>query len=58
MTINLTAEEIANFKSAMLYLKDLLQTTDVSDDFAANPDECVTAWDLLTEQTLYKKLGE
>lgn len=54
--INLTNEEITNFITAMNYLKDLLATTDVSEDFASNEDDCVTAWSLLNDQPLMIKL--
>lgn len=50
-------EEAQNFIASLGYLKDLLVSIDVSEDFAADETDNVTAWDLLTQQTLYKKIA-
>lgn len=56
MTININKDDINNFITAVEYLKDLLATTDVSEDFAADENDYVTAYDLLTKTILYKEL--
>lgn len=47
-----------NFLSYVEYLKDLLATTDVSDDFAADENDYVTAYDLLTDNPVFKAIKE
>lgn len=54
--LNITREDAQNFITGAEYLKDLLATTDVSDDFAPDPDTLVTGWDLLTNNPVWEAI--
>lgn len=54
--LNITREEALNLITYAEYLKDLLATADVSDDFAPDPNTCVTGWDLLTDNAAWKAI--
>lgn len=56
MKININKADALNFLTAVEYLKDLLATTDVSDDFAADENDYVTAYDLLTDTPVFEAI--
>ena len=58
MNINITMDDIRNFISSVEYLKVDLEGIDVSGDFAPDPQTSVSAWELLTDSTVYKALTE
>lgn len=58
MQINIEKADILNFITAMEYLKDILAAQDVSGDFATEPEDTVTGWNLLTDTSLYSALLE
>lgn len=52
----ITKEAAWNFVTAVEYLKGLLENVDVSKDFAGDPEDLVTAWDLITDNEVYDTL--
>lgn len=52
----ITKEAAWNFVAAVEYLKELLDTTDVSEDFADDQYEVITAWDLITNNEVYEAI--
>lgn len=52
----ITKEAAWNFVAAVEYLKELLENVDVSKDFAGDPEDLVTAWDLITDNEVYDTL--
>lgn len=57
-TITLNTEELRLFLTNIEYLKYELQRIDVSDDCAGDPNEVVTAYDLITKTFTFKQLTE
>ena len=53
---SITKEAAWNFVTAVEYLKGLLENVDVSKDFAGDPEDLVTAWDLITDNEVYDTL--
>ena len=56
MELNINKADILNFITSMEYLKNCLETVDVSADFSPDPGTSVSAWDLLTGSPVYSAL--
>lgn len=54
----ITKEAAWNFVAAVEYLKEFLETIDVSEDFADDQYETITAWDLITNNEVYDAIED